>query len=184
MICPTMSCKRMMSYKSMRNQFGGGGCARGIDKNLIHSYRTWDTGCQKGWRTNERRVGGWFKPSHLAGTLSQFYGHTTVFWFLRSATVLSILKVILYYTPSGNFHCGKILKTIQCQPKQDGGPGSPMSGHLPARPSPCRGGHLAQKFQGCREWVRGTDPSCFPTGYQFTGSRILRDLRGDLASLV
>ena len=59
-----------------------------------------------------------------------------------------------------------------------------MSGHLPARPSPCRGGHLAQKFQGCQKWVRGTDPNCFPTGYQFTGSRILRDLRGDLASLV
>lgn len=119
------------------------------------------------------------------GTLSQFYGHPTVLQFPRSATILSILKVMLYYTPTGNFHCGKILKTTQCQPEQDGGlGGSPMSGHLPARPSPCRGGHLAQKFQGCWKWVRGADPSCFPIGYQFTGPSILRDLRGDLASLV
>lgn len=60
--------------------------------------------------------------------------------------------------------------------------GSPMSGHVPARPSPCRGGHLAQKFQGCRKWVWGADPSCFPIGYQFTGPSILRDLRGDLVA--
>ena len=66
------------------------------------------------------------------GTLSQFYGHPTVLQFPRSATILSILKVMLYYTPTGNFHCGKILKTTQCQPEQDGGLGGVTNVWSPA----------------------------------------------------
>lgn len=109
------------------------------------------------------------------GTLSQFYGRPTVPQFPRSA-ILGILKVMLYYTPTGNFHCGKILKTTQCQPEQDGGWGvTPMSGHVPTRPSPCRGWPPGPEIPGVPEMgFEGADPSCFPIGYQFTGPSILR----------
>lgn len=51
-------------------------------------------------------------------------------------------------------------------------------------PSPCRGGHLAQKLQGYQEWVQGADPSCLPSGYRFAGPSILGGLRSGLASLL